>query len=236
MEKAIVIIPTYNERENIEDFIRAIFKVVPQIDVLVVDDSSPDGTGQIVENLKLEFPNLKIIHRKEHGWVGAILTGFRRAITNGYSALITIDADFSHDPAMIPLFLEKISTHDLVIGSRFVPGGSIEGNRSYLRQFLTYLGGAFARIVLGLTIRDVTAGYKCYKINILKDLDFNFLKSKRGPAFQIETLYYFKLKGYSITEIPINFVDRVKGSSKLSTKSMTEALLMVLRLRLRRIR
>lgn len=229
--KALIIFPTYNEKENIGSIIKSVLEVDPRIEVLVVDDNSPDGTGRLVAKMAKSNEKLHIIHReKKMGLGSAYIEGFDYALRNGYDYIFEMDADFSHDPKYIPQFLEKISSYDLVIGSRYIKGVNVI-NWPMKRLLLSYYANVYTRIVTGLPLKDATGGFKCYRREVLEGIDIEKFKSD-GYSFQIETSYKAWKKGYRICEIPIVFVDRLLGQSKMSKKIVREAIWMVWRLRL----
>jgi len=232
MKKGLIIIPTYNEKENITRMIAKIFDLRLGLEILVVDDQSPDGTGKIVEMLKENYVGLHILHRKKKEGLGrAYVAGFKWAISRDYECAFEMDADFSHDPKYLPDFLEKIKTHDLVIGSRYVNGVNVV-NWPMSRLLLSYFANRYARFVTGLPIKDTTAGFKCFRISTLKILELEKISSS-GYSFQIEVNYMVWKKNLSIVEIPIIFVDRQEGQSKMSTGIIREALLLIWRLKIR---
>jgi len=229
--KALIIFPTYNERENIEGIIGAVLEGDPRIEVLVVDDDSPDGTGEIVAKLAKVNKRVHLIHRERKGGLGsAYIEGFGYALRNGYDYIFEMDADFSHDPKYIPDFLEKIKECDLVVGSRYIRGVNVI-NWPMKRLLLSYYANIYTRIVTGLPLKDATGGFKCYRREVLEGIDIGGVKSD-GYSFQIEMSYKAWKKGYRICEIPIVFVDRQAGESKMSKKIVREAIWMVWRLRL----
>ncbi|MEO0093511.1 MAG: polyprenol monophosphomannose synthase [candidate division WOR-3 bacterium] len=234
MPKGLVIFPTYNEAENIESIIKAVLAQSPELDVLVIDDNSPDGTGQIVERLKAENPRVNIIHRPGKLGLGtAYVVGFRYALEKGYDYCFEMDADFSHPPEDIPRFIKLLSEYDLIIGSRYCNGVSVV-NWPMKRLLLSYFACLYARKVTGCPIRDLTAGFKCYSRRVLEGIDLNKLKAD-GYGFQIEIDYMIWRKGYRIKEIPIVFTERRVGVSKMSKRIIWQAFFLVLRLRLQRI-
>jgi dolichol-phosphate mannosyltransferase len=229
--KALIVIPTYNERENITAIVEQIFSAAPQADILIVDDHSPDGTGEVADALHERFPKVFVLHRAGKLGLGtAYVAGFHYALQHGYEVAFEMDADFSHDPRYLPDFFEKIQEADLVIGSRYVPGGDTP-NWSLLRRFISGGGNIFARVMLGLPVRDATAGYRCYRREVLSALDLDAITSQ-GYAFQVEMAYQTLQKGFRVCEIPIIFVDRRVGQSKMSRKIFIEAFFYVLRARL----
>lgn len=230
-ERVLIIFPTYNEKANIRSIIKAVLEVDPRIEVLVVDDNSPDGTGGLVTKLAESNEKVHIIHREKKAGLGsAYIEGFGYALRNGYDYIFEMDADFSHDPQYIPDFLNKIKDYDLVIGSRYIKGVNVI-NWPMKRLLLSYYANVYTRIVTGLPLRDATGGFKCYRRAVLEGIDIEKVKSD-GYSFQIEMSYKVWKKGYRICEIPIVFVDRQAGQSKMSKKIVREAIWMVWRLRL----
>lgn len=232
--KKFIILPTYNEAENLPKLVKTIFDLqIPDLHIIVVDDGSPDGTGQIADRLAKEFP-LIVIHRQgKQGLGSACITGFKKALEFGADIVCQMDADFSHDPHDLPRLLERIDKdYDFVIGSRRVTGGNIKGWSRY-RNIQSILAMSFARAMLGLKTRDITAGYRCLKATMLKDIDFQTIKAN-GYAFQEELIYRSEKKGYSIAEVPVTFIDRKFGQSKLGIKDIIEFFMTVFRLRLKK--
>jgi dolichol-phosphate mannosyltransferase len=230
-ERALVIIPTYNERENISRLIPAVLDKDPRLETLVVDDGSPDGTGDIVEAMGARDPRVHVLRRPRKMGLGtAYIAGFKWALEKNYDYVFEMDADFSHDPGHLPEFLRAIETADLVIGSRYRGGKVTVVNWPMSRLLLSYFANVYARIVTGLFIWDLTAGFKCYRSAVLKAVDLDDVRSN-GYAFQIEMHYRTWKKKFRITEIPIVFVDRTEGTSKMSKAIVREAVWMVWRLR-----
>jgi dolichol-phosphate mannosyltransferase len=229
--KCLVILPTYNEQENLPTIVPAILAQGEPFDVLVVDDNSPDGTGQLADELAAADPRVSVLHRDEKRGLGtAYVAGFKQALARGYDFVFEMDADFSHDPPDLPRLLEAAQQADLVIGSRWVPGGGAR-NWSWLRTFISRGGSIFARVVLGLPIADLTSGFKCFRRGVLASLNLDGIGSN-GYAFQVEVNYLCSRRGYRIAEVPIVFVDRRVGKSKMSGGIVAEAMLMVVRYRL----
>jgi dolichol-phosphate mannosyltransferase len=221
--KLLVIIPTYNEIENIESIITSVFSSSPQAHILVVDDNSPDGTAAVVERIAESYPSLHILKRSgKLGGASAFLEGFAWGINNGFEILLAMDADFSHDPKYIPQMLKEIETADLVIGSRNVPGGGIE-NRSWVRNILTKGGSIYCQTILKCPIKDITGGYNMWRSTTLEKIGLDSVVS-RGYSFQIEMKYKTYRKGCRIVEVPIIFPDRKKGHSKMSSSFLLKAL------------
>ncbi len=230
--KTLIIIPTFNERENIENIIAAIHAAVPFAEILVVDDGSPDGTGDIVAGLGANDARIHLLRREGKLGLGtAYLAGFRYALERDYERVFEMDADFSHDPGYLRPMLEAAETADMVVGSRYVEGG---GTRDWgvIRQFISRGGGTYARLILGMKVRDLTAGFICYRRETLERIDLSAVTST-GYAFQIELKYRVHRAGMTIREIPIVFPDRVAGTSKMHAGIATEALQQVIKLRLR---
>jgi dolichol-phosphate mannosyltransferase len=232
MNRALVCIPTYNEAENIEPITQAVIKAEPRVDILVVDDNSPDGTGKIADTLASREPRIRVLHReKKEGLGRAYLAAFRWALAEGYTYIIEMDADFSHDPRYLPQFVDAAEAGaDLVLGSRYVTGGGTV-NWGIGRQVISRGGSLYARTILGVDIRDLTGGFKCFNRHVLESIDLDEVKSS-GYAFQIELTYRTLKKGFTVREIPIVFEDRRVGHSKMSRKIFLEALTMVWKLRL----
>ena len=232
-QRAIVIVPTYNEAENIGNLIQKVFETVPDISILVVDDNSPDGTGKIVDDLAAKYQNLDIIHREEKLGLGsAYRAGFRYAIDNGFDLVLEMDSDFSHDPKYVSQLLTLAEEYDVIIGSRYVPGGGTP-DWEFKRRFLSRGANIFARFMLGLRFRDGTAGFRCYRRSALEAIGFDETRSN-GYAFQVEILYRCRQEGLSICEHPIIFVDRRHGTSKLGRQELIEGAKTLLRLRAER--
>lgn len=234
VKKIFIVLPTYNEKENISELINELFTLnLPRLYILVVDDNSPDGTGEIVENLKLKYTNLQIIHRSEKKGLGtAYVEGFKKALSQGADLIFEMDADFSHKPEYILDFLESAREYDLVLGSRYVKGGKIE-NWKILRRLISRFGNIYAQVILGLPIKDLTGGFKCYHKRVLKDMDFDNLSSI-GYNFQIETTYKSYKKGFKIKEIPIVFTERKLGESKFNFKIILESFFKVILLKIKK--
>ena len=232
--KKIVITPTYNEGKNILTLINRIKDNVEDIDILVIDDNSPDGTSDIVAKFAESRNDIFLITRGGKLGLGtAYIEGFKWAIQNNYDIVIQMDADLSHDPKDLPRMLQAIKDYDLVIGSRYIDGVNVI-NWPMSRLLLSYFANIYSRIVTGLPIYDSTGGFKCYSINVLKNMPYKFIKSE-GYSFQIETTFYSWINKYNIKEIPIIFTDRTIGESKMNKKIIYEAVWIVLKLRLRRL-
>ena len=238
MDRKIVIIPTYNEKENIEKIIRAVFSLDGKYHILVIEDGSPDGTAQIVRRLQEEFRDrLHMIERKGKLGLGtAYITGFKWSVENGYDYIFEMDADFSHNPNDLPRLYEACAKNgaDLAIGSRYCNGISVI-NWPIGRVIMSYYASVYVRTVLGMKVYDTTAGFKCYRRNVLETIDLDKVRMK-GYGFQIEMKYTtFKL-GFNIQEVPIIFVDRTEGTSKMSSGIFGEAFWGVMKLKLRKIK
>ncbi|HKW50034.1 MAG TPA: polyprenol monophosphomannose synthase [Gemmatimonadaceae bacterium] len=230
-ERALVIVPTYNERENITRLIGAILEQDPRLEVLVVDDGSPDGTGGIVEDLIQHEARLHILKRPRKMGLGtAYLAGFSWALEQCYDFVFEMDADFSHDPAHLSQFLHAIEDADLVLGSRYRNGKVTVVNWPIKRLLLSYFANVYARVVTGLPVWDATGGFKCFRRKVLEAIDLAHVRSN-GYAFQIEMSFRAWRKHFKIVEIPIVFVDRTEGQSKMSRSIVREAIWMVWRLR-----
>ena len=230
-ERALVIIPTYNERENLSELLRRIFAQGLPVEVLIIDDNSPDGTGTLADELKAADPRIHVLHRPgKMGLGSAYVQGFRYAIERDYDAVFEMDADFSHSPESLPEFLREIENADLVLGSRYLYGVTVV-NWPLKRLVLSYGANVYSRIVTGMPIKDATGGFKCFRREVLEAIDLTRVKSD-GYGFQIEINFKAWRKGFRIREIPILFVDRRAGTSKMSRRIVWEAAWMVWRLRL----
>jgi dolichol-phosphate mannosyltransferase len=220
--RATVCLPTYNERENVERMVRALGE--QGVNVLVIDDNSPDGTGGIADRLAAELDFVSVLHREHKEGLGpAYLAGFARALAGGAELVLEMDCDFSHDPADVPKLIRVAEEGaDLVVGSRYVPGGSIP-NWGPVRRFISRGGCLYAQLWLQLRVRDLTGGFKCYRRRVLESIDLEAIHSK-GYAFQIETTYRALRKGFRVIEVPITFVDREEGGSKMSRAIVLEAI------------
>jgi dolichol-phosphate mannosyltransferase len=228
---ATVCLPTYNERGNLEPMLRALAPL--GVRVLVIDDNSPDGTGELADRLAAELDFVSVLHRAQKEGLGpAYLAGFRRALADGADYVLEVDCDFSHDPADIPRLIAACDDGaDLALGSRYVPGGGTE-NWGIARRIVSWGGSFYARTMLGVSIRDLTGGFKCFRRVVLETVDLDAIES-RGYAFQIETTYRALRKGFRVVEVPIRFVDRTEGQSKMSRSIFLEAVWKVPLLRLR---
>lgn len=229
----IVVTPTYNEKENLGALVKAVFGLeISGLKMIVVDDNSPDGTGDIAEKLSGIYP-LRVIHRsRKLGLGSAYVFAFQKILQEDRpDFIVQMDADWSHDPIVIPRFLEAIKNCDLVLGSRYIPGGKIE-NWDFSRKLISRFGNLYARLILGLPYQDLTGGFKCFRREVLENIDLDSLSSV-GYNFQIETTYKARQKGYKIVEIPITFTERKFGSSKFNLKIILESFLKVFLLKLR---
>ncbi|WP_141621348.1 polyprenol monophosphomannose synthase [Myxococcus sp. AB036A] len=231
MNPALVCIPTYNERENIEAIVQAVLEADPRVDILIVDDNSPDGTGQLADGLAAQDSRVRVLHReKKEGLGRAYLAAFRWALAEQYTYILEMDADFSHDPRYLSGILDAAEAGaDLVLGSRYVTGGGTV-NWGVGRQLISRGGSLYARSILGVGIQDLTGGFKCFHRRVLEAIDLDSVKST-GYAFQIELTYRTLRKGFTVREVPIVFEDRRVGHSKMSKKIFAEALTMVWKLR-----
>jgi dolichol-phosphate mannosyltransferase len=233
---AWLVLPTYNERENIEPFVRA---VLPQLSsaaadhhVLIVDDNSPDGTGQIADRLAQELAPVEVLHRARKEGLGvAYIEGFKRVLAAGAELVLEMDSDFSHDPADLPRLIEAAARADLVLGSRYVPGGRVT-DWGLVRRTISRGGSWYARRVLGVPVRDLTGGFKCFHREVLEAVHLESVHA-HGYGFQIELTYYAAKAGYTVEEVPITFRERQVGTSKMSPRIALEAVWKVPALRLR---
>lgn len=230
-ERALVIVPTYNERENIRRLLDSVLAQDARIEVLVVDDGSPDGTGALVDEIVAVNERVHVLHRgRKLGLGTAYIAGFRWALERGYDFILEMDADFSHDPIHLPQFLSAIEGADLVLGSRYQQGRVTVVNWPIARLILSYCANIYARAVTGLPVWDATGGFKCFRRSVLEAIDLSRVRSN-GYAFQIEMSYRAWKRNFRIAEIPIVFVDRTEGTSKMSRSIVREAVWMVWRLR-----
>ena len=230
---AWVILPTYNEAENLERIVGAVLEYLPDSGrVLIVDDNSPDGTGEIADRLAGSSESINVLHRmRKEGLGPAYLAGFQIALDDGAQRIIEMDADFSHDPAYLPKLIGAADHFDLVIGSRYVPGGGVT-EWGPVRRFISRGGSAYARVALGVPIRDLTGGFKCFRREVLESIELDTIEA-RGYAFQVETTYRAIKAGFRVVEIPIVFRDRTDGTSKMSRSIVAEAIWRVPAMRFR---
>jgi len=233
--RAVVCLPTYNERENLEAMLRALGEVLPEEgQVLVIDDGSPDGTGELADSLARELGHVDVLHRaRKEGLGPAYLAGFRRALADGAELVLEMDCDFSHDPGDVPRLIAAAAEADIAIGSRYVAGGATE-NWGPLRRLISYGASLYTRILL-MPIHDPTSGFKCFRRAVLERIDLDAIHSK-GYAFQIENVYRALRAGFHVVEVPIRFVDRETGRSKMSKRIVLEAIFKVPALRLAALR
>ncbi len=222
--KPFVVIPTYDEKENIERIVREILALGTGASVLIVDDNSPDGTGEIADRLSRELDGQVFVEHRQgkQGLGSAYRHGFREALDKGADCVFEMDADFSHNPKYVPDFVAAIEKHDVVIGSRYVPGGGTE-NWGALRKFISRGGSIYARVFTGLKVKDSTSGFRCYRKEVLESIDFSRI-SASGYAFQVEMAYVCTIMGFDVYELPIVFVDRTEGTSKMSKSIVFEAM------------
>lgn len=229
--KPLVVVPTYNERENLPRLLDAVHEHLPSAHVLVVDDGSPDGTGEIADARAAADDRIHVLHRAGKLGLGtAYLTGFAWGLERDYTHIFEMDADFSHDPAMLPRFLEAAQEADVVLGSRWVRGGGTVG-WPLKRRLLSRGGSLYARTILGVDVRDLTGGFKCFRRRVLEAIDLSAVQTV-GYGFQIELTWRALQQGFRVVEIPIRFADRVAGQSKMSGRIFMEALTLVWKLRL----
>jgi len=229
----VVVVPTFNERENVGAIVPAILSSVPDAEVWIVDDNSPDGTGDLADELAAEDNRVRVFHRPEKAGLGtAYVESFHRALAGSYRHVVEMDADFSHDPAILPQLLKRAETADLVLGSRYVPGGSTP-DWTLARKIISYIGNLVARFVLGLPVHDSTTGYRVFNRIALRTLHLDGIRLQ-GYGFQIETAYQCHQAGLTISEHPIRFIDRRQGHSKMSHAIVFEALGYVVRRRFRK--
>ena len=221
--RALVCLPTYDEKENVVPITEAILAATPDVDVLIIDDNSPDGTGQLADGIAAREPRVKVLHRAGKEGLGkAYLAGFDWALGHGYELILEMDADFSHDPKYLPGMLEAARGADLVLGSRNIPGGGTV-NWGVGRKIISRGGSLYARTILGIPVRDLTGGFKCFHRKVLESIDLATVECS-GYAFQIELTFRALRRGFRVVEFPIVFVDRRVGQSKMSKRIVLEAL------------
>lgn len=231
MTRTLIVTPTYNERDNLEALVAGVFEFLPEAHVLVVDDASPDGTGELADEMAAREPRVQVMHRGGKLGLGtAYLAGFAWGLARGYEYFFEMDADLSHDARYLPSFVDQLEAGaDLVIGSRNIPGGGVEGWGPF-RRFLSKGGSFYSRTILGLEVQDLTSGYKAFRRSVLESIGLEGVRSE-GYSFQIELTFRAVREGFSVAEVPIVFVDRRAGHSKMSGNIFVEAVLMVPRLR-----
>ncbi|KAA3608504.1 MAG: polyprenol monophosphomannose synthase [Calditrichaeota bacterium] len=228
--KALIIVPTYNESENVKKLVEEIHRYQSDVHILFVDDNSPDGTAALIKEIQQENDKIHILERPgKMGLGSAYLAGFKYGLGKGYDFIFEMDADFSHDPKEIPNFLNAIEEYDLVLGSRYIKGVNVV-NWPLYRLLLSYFANVYSRLATGLPVKDATGGFKCFRREVLESIDFSKVKSN-GYAFQIELSFKAWKNGFRLKEIPIIFIDRVAGVSKLSKSIMWEAIFLVWKLR-----
>lgn len=228
--KALVIMPTYNERENLPLIVGAIFEVEPDLHILVVDDGSPDGTGDLADSIAARDPRVHVLHREGKLGLGtAYIAGFKWALERTYTRVFEMDADFSHQPKYIPAFLAAADRAHVVLGCRYIKGGGTEGWTA-MRKAISRGGNLYARVILGLPFHDLTGGFKCFRREVLETIDLDGVRSE-GYAFQIELTYRSVKAGFDVEEVPIVFPDRIHGESKMSGSIIHEAMINVIKLR-----
>lgn len=233
--KTTVIVPTYNERENLPDLAHQILNLNIGAHVIVVDDNSPDGTGELADELAARNGRVQVIHRAGKLGLGtAYIAGFKKALAEGADRIVTMDADLSHNPRYIPALVSLTEHHHLGIGSRYAPGGGVTADWGMHRKFLSWGANHFARLMLGLKARDCTAGFRCYRREVLESIDLDRIFSN-GYSFLLEMLYKCQRMGYSVGETPITFENRYRGTSKISQVEIYKAMYTVLRLGLSRL-
>ncbi|HTK81135.1 MAG TPA: polyprenol monophosphomannose synthase [Bacteroidota bacterium] len=234
MAKILVVTPTYNESENIEQFITQVLQQREDVEILIVDDSSPDGTGEMVERMMSKNPRIHLLRRAGKMGLGtAYVAGFKYALERSYEFVFEMDADFSHDPKEIPRMLDKAATNDLVIGSRYTDGVRVI-NWPIRRLLLSYSANVYTRIITGMPVKDATGGFKCFRREVLAAIDLEKVKSN-GYAFQIEMNFKAFRKGFKLVEHPIIFADRTSGVSKMNKKIVYEAVFRVWKLKVRQL-
>ncbi|MBA3872191.1 MAG: polyprenol monophosphomannose synthase [Anaerolineae bacterium] len=235
MTKTVVVLPTYNEKENLPLMLEALFALkIDNLNILVVDDNSPDGTGKIADDFAARYPNVSVLHRQEKNGLGqAYIAGFKQALKMDADYIIQMDCDFSHQPKYIPELLKAIESNDLVLGSRFAKGGSVDENWSVYRKLLTWFANrVYTPTILGIPVRDATGGYRIWRRNTLIGLDLNRIRSS-GYVFQVEMAYVTCRLGFRVAEIPIYFPDRELGESKMDIRIQIEAAMRVWQVRQR---
>jgi len=236
MARTLLVLATYNEAENLRLIVEAVLALaIPSLDILVVDDNSPDGTGDIADELSAEHPELSVVHRKGKLGLGSAQTGgMEIAQLHHYDHVVTMDSDFSHNPKYLPQLIAGMDTHDLVIGSRYVAGGGATSDWGTIRRLMSWGANTLVRLTLGLRVRDCSSGFKCYRVGTLCRIDLSQIVAK-GYAFQEEMVYRFQLINASIGEVPITFENRKRGETKMSLREIAGLFFTVFRLRWRRL-
>ena len=220
--RVLIAVPTYNESESIDELCRRLASTMPEADILIIDDNSPDGTGEIADRLAAADPRVEVLHRPGKEGLGpAYIAGFHRALEGGAALVVQMDADFSHDPAYLPRLIAASVMADLVVGSRYVPGGGIT-EWGEARRMISRGGSFYSRVVLGVPVRDLTGGFKCFRREVLETVDLDTVNAS-GYSFQVEMTYRVLKAGFEVLEVPITFRERRAGSSKMSTSIMLEA-------------
>ena len=233
--KTLICLPTYNERDNLPLMVEAIHAVVPEVEILVIDDNSPDGTGQIADGLAAGNPRVHVLHRaKKQGLGRAYISGFEWALARDYELIFEMDCDFSHPPRFLPEFIQQSEQFDVVLGSRYIPGGGTQ-DWDWRRRLISRGGNTYAQAILGLPFKDLTGGFKCFHRRVLEALPLAEIVSN-GYVFQIELTYRTILLGFSVGEVPIQFPDRTRGQSKMTGGIVREAVTKVWKLRLNKAR
>ena len=225
MVKTFIVVPTYNEKDNLPILVESLFKLdIEDLHILIVDDNSPDGTGEIANEIKEKIPDrVSVLHRKGKLGLGtAYLTGFKYCLDQGGDQIVQMDADFSHNPKKVTELIERLKVSDMALGSRYVRGGSLDEDWAFWRKGLSSFGNLYTRMILRMPVKDVTGGFRAWKRETLEGIPLERVKSQ-GYAFQIEMAYITHLTGYSISEVPIYFADRSRGDSKMSIKIQVEA-------------
>ncbi len=223
MNDTLIVIPTYNEKDNVQDIARTVFQYAPDVDLLFVDDNSPDGTGRIIDGLRESDPRVHVIHRQEKSGLGrAYIAGFKWALNKAYEFVFEMDCDFSHDPAAIPDFRAAAKSADLALGTRY-KGGVRVINWPLSRLILSKSAAVYVRLVTGMPFTDPTGGFKCFRRGVLESIELDKIRSN-GYSFQIEMTHHAWMRGFKVTEVPITFVERRSGASKMSSAIVREAL------------
>lgn len=234
MNKTIVLIGTYNERDNLSALVERVLSLGLGLDILIIDDNSPDGTGRVADHLAAAHPEVSVLHRPGKLGLGtAYVAGFRHALARGYDRIITMDADFSHDPRYLPEFLRAFETHDVVVGARYITGGGVRNWPPY-RLALSRGGSLYTRLITGMPLHDATGGFNGFRAEVIRAIQPERIRSE-GYSFMIEMKFRSWKKGFRIAEIPIVFVDRTRGTSKMSKRIFLEAVFMVWKIRFSRV-